>query len=282
MPMKTIFVGPSFKAAVGVQPPVNSLVHYAIELANSQGAHLSVGVGVFKISVPSAMIVKLARDLIAAANEERRAQAEKFAAELMGLLQVAGLVGDVEVVHDSFTSVAQRFVQMSRLADVAILEPNSEFLSFEKGLIEEVLFGSGRPVIVVPRERTGGNALERIIVAWDGSAKSARAIGDALPLLTLAREVEVVAVSGDPDTTKRLDAADIAPHLARHCRAVKVTQLPSSDGDIAAVLGNHAKLTGANLLVMGAYAHAKIMQLLLGGVTSSMIDEPPVPVFMSY
>lgn len=281
MRLKTIFVGPSFDSTVESQPPANSFVRYAIELAQSQNAHLSIGIGVFKLSAPSA-ILKDARDIIAAANEERRRQAETFAAELMAWVRTAGLIGDIEVAHDHYPSVARRLVLMSRLADVAVLEPNSEIFSLQKGLIEEVLIASGRPVIVVPKAWNGGAAPERILLAWDGSAKAARAIGEGLPILTQAEEVEVITVAGDPDATKRLDGADIAPHLARHCRSVKVTQIPSLDGDVAAALSNHAKLSRANLLVMGAYAHSKFMQIVFGGVTRAFIDEPPIPVFMSY
>jgi nucleotide-binding universal stress UspA family protein len=281
MPLKTIFVGGSFDSTVESQPPANSFVRYAIDLAQSQNAHLSIVIGAFKLSAPSA-ILKGARDIIAAANEERRQQAETFAAELMALVRTAGLIGDIDVAHDHYPSVARRFVLTSRLADVAILQPNSEILSLQKGLIEEVLLASGRPVIVVPRGWEGSAGPERILVTWDGGAKAARAIGEGLLLLREAEEVEVVTASGDPDATKRLDGADIAPHLARHCRSVKVTQLPSANGDIAAALSNYAKLSRANLLVMGAYAHAKIMQIVFGGVTRSFIDEPPIPVFMSY
>jgi nucleotide-binding universal stress UspA family protein len=145
-----------------------------------------------------------------------------------------------------------------------------------------VLLASGRPVIIVPQVWDRSAAPERILVTWDGSAKAARAIGEGLLLLREAQEVEVVTASGDPDAVKRLDGADIAPHLARHCRSVRVTQLSSPDGDIAAALGNHAKLSAANLLIMGAYAHPKIMQIVLGGVTRSFIDEPPIPVFMAF
>lgn len=281
MSLKSVFVSPSFDSTVEDHPPANSLVVYAMALAESQNAHLSVGVGVFKISVRSA-IVKDARDLIAAANDERRRQREVFATELLGRMRASGVVGDIEVMHDSYASVKQQFVQMSRLADVAVLETNSEILSLQKGLIEEVLFSSGRPVIIVPREWTDGATVERILVAWDGGAKASREIGDGLPLLTQAKEVEVVAVSSDPDMTKRIEGANIARHLARHCRAVKVTQLHSPNGEIAATLGYYAKLTSADLLVMGAYAHAKIMQLVFGGVTRSMIDNPPIPVCLSY
>lgn len=149
--------------------------------------------------------------------------------------------------------------------------------------MEEVLCESGRPVILVPKNWSRRAGARRILVAWDGGAKSARAIGDALSLLEAAQEVEIVSVSGDVNPTKRLDGAEIAPHLARHCRSVTVTPLSSSEGgDIPASLAAHARLTGADLMVMGAYGRAKISELLLGGVTRSMILEPPIPVFMSY
>jgi nucleotide-binding universal stress UspA family protein len=171
---------------------------------------------------------------------------------------------------------------LARLADVAIMEPNDESFSLEEGLIEEVLFGSGRPVILVPKHWAGKAALRRVVVAWDGSAKAARAIGDVIPFLGAVTEVEIVSVSGDANPSKRLNGAEIAPHLARHCGAVTVTELASTDGDIASALANHVRRVDADLLVMGAYGHAKMMEIVLGGVTRSMISAPPIPVFLSY
>jgi nucleotide-binding universal stress UspA family protein len=280
MSVKTVFVGPCFGSRLDSEGPSDSLVDYAMRLAASQGAHLSVALGVFDVVVRSVSLASL-QEVIEGYNREIREKAEKFADALTPRLCASGVVGDVEIVQGAFTSVARRVVQLARLAGVAILEPNNETFSLREGLIEEVLFGSGRPLILVPKKWAGRAVPERIIVAWDGGAKSARAIGDALPLLSMAQEVEVVSVSGDVNPTKRLDGAEIAPHLARYCRSVKVTQLASADGDIAATLGSHAKLIDADLLVMGAYGHAKIIEVILGGVTRSMIFEPPIPVLMS-
>ena len=280
MTVKTIFVGPCFGSHLDSTGPSESLVDYAVRLAASQGAHLSVGLGVFDVVVHSAILYSL-QEIVDSYNQELRGKAKTFADGLTPRLRASGVVGEIEIVQGAFTSVARRVVQLARLADVAILEPNNEAFSLQEGLIEEVLFGSGRPVIAVPKKWAGRAAPQRIIVAWDGGAKAARAIGDALPFLSLAQEVEVVSVSGDVNPAKRLDGAEIAPHLARYCRSVKVTQLASTDGDIAATLGSHARLIEADLLVMGAYGHAKVIEVILGGVTRSMICEPPIPVFMS-
>jgi nucleotide-binding universal stress UspA family protein len=280
MSVKTIFVGPCFGSRLDSEGPSDSLVDYAMRLAASQGAHFSVALGVFDVAVRSVSLASL-QEVIEGYNREIREKAEKFADGLTARLRASGVVGEIEIVQGAYTSVASRVVQLARLADVAILEPNNETFSLQEGLIEEVLFDSGRPVILVPKKWAGSAAPERIIVAWDGGAKSARAIGDALPFLSLAKEVEVVSVSGDINPAKRLDGAEIGPHLARHCRSVKITQLASTDGDIAATLGRHARLIDADLLVMGAYGHAKVIEVILGRVTRSMICEPPIPVFMS-
>jgi nucleotide-binding universal stress UspA family protein len=281
MPFRTIFVGACFGSGLEIEGPSESLVDYAVRLAASQAAHLSVGLGLFDVMVRSAVPAAL-QQLVESFNREQREKARSFADQLMSRLGASGVVGDIEVVQGPFANVSQRFVQMARLADVAIVEPNKQTFSLREGLLEEVLCDSGRPMILVPKNWSGRIDAHRIVVAWDGGAKSARALGDALPLLEAAQEVEVISISGDVDPKKRLDGAEIAPHLARHCRCVKVTQLASSDGDIAASLAAHAKLIGADLIVMGAYGRAKISELILGGVTRSMVLEPPIPVFMSF
>jgi nucleotide-binding universal stress UspA family protein len=155
-------------------------------------------------------------------------------------------------------------------------------VSLHQGILEAVLFDSGRPIIVVPPLWSGTADIKKVIVSWDGSAKAARALGDAAPLLEQASEVEIVSISGDPDASKRIDAAEIAPHVSRHCKNVTVTSLPAQGNDVAATLSSHAKLVRADLLVMGAFARPKLRQLILGGVTSNMLTDPPCPVLMSY
>ncbi|WP_158658526.1 universal stress protein [Methylocystis bryophila] len=282
MSLRTVFVGACFGSGLEGEGPPESLIDYAAGLAASQEAHLSVALGVLDIVVRSAFTAGL-QQLVESFNREQREKAQSFADQLTSRLNASGVVSDIEVALGPYASVAPRFVQLARLADVAILEPNNQAFSLREGLLEEVLCESGRPVILVPKNWSRRAGARRILVAWDGGAKSARAIGDALSLLEAAQEVEIVSVSGDVNPTKRLDGAEIAPHLARHCRSVTVTPLSSSEGgDIPASLAAHARLTGADLMVMGAYGRAKISELLLGGVTRSMILEPPIPVFMSY
>lgn len=281
MTYKTILVAPVFGAMADANAPARSLMRYAIELAAAEQAHLCIGVGAIRISAPAAIVVREARALIAQANAGRRDQAQTFADEARTQAQAAGVAASVELAVEDYHAVAERLVRMARAADVAVMQADAESVSLHEGLLKEVLFDSGRPVIVVPPDWSGAAAPGKVVVAWDGTAKAARAIGDALPLLQAAAEVEVVAVSGDLDVSKRMDAADMAAHLSRHCKRVTMTNLPAQNGDVAATLGSHAHLTRANLIVMGAYARTKFRQLILGGVTSTMISRPPVPVLLS-
>jgi nucleotide-binding universal stress UspA family protein len=75
--------------------------------------------------------------------------------------------------------------------------------------------------------------------------------------------------------------ADAATYLARHGAKVTVDRLPSQGRTVASVLSQHATDTAADLLVMGAYGHSRLRQRIFGGVTSAMIEEPPLPVLMA-
>jgi nucleotide-binding universal stress UspA family protein len=282
MTYKTVLVGPIFSSSADDKGPSEALTRYAVEFAAAQGAHLSVAVGCIKLFAPAAVMVREARALIAKANEERMSQAEDYGAAILTHATAAGVTASLDLDQEEYGRLTTRMAHLARFADVAILEADAGNISLHQGVLEEVLFQSGRPIIIVPPAWTGSTKVSKALVSWDGTAKAARALGDAMPLLRHADEVEIVSISGDPDASKRIDAAEIAPHVARHCKKVTVTSLPAQDNDIAATLSSHAKLTRADIIVMGAFARTKWRQLILGGVTSTMISNPPCPVLMSY
>ena len=282
MSIKTIFVGPFFNGGMNEQAPAESLVDYAIDMASSFGAHLSICVGVPKMTAPSISFMSEARGLIAKANHDRLEHAQAYAQNVLARVRSTGVSADVNVEQNDYLQLSKRFAFGARLADLAIMQPNDDLVSLLQGVTEEVLFNSGGAVIVPPVDWARRAQFSKAVVAWDGSARAARAIGDAIPLLARADSVEIVTIGGDPDASKSVDGAEIAPRLARHCKQVRVTHLPASDGDIGGALATHAELTRADLIVMGAYAHSRMRQMVLGGVTRRMIGAPPAPVLMSY
>ncbi|HET6376163.1 MAG TPA: universal stress protein, partial [Methylocella sp.] len=77
-------------------------------------------------------------------------------------------------------------------------------------------------------------------------------------------------------------AAGLAAHLARHCTKATVARIPLEHGSIAGTLRAYAKKGEADLLVMGGYAHPRMLELVLGGVTSDMLTEAELPLLLSH
>src|SRR5690606_26312117 len=112
---------------------------------------------------------------------------------------------------------------------------------------------------------------ERVVIAWNGGAEAAHAVAAALPLLRKAKHVQVIAFVPEHASDEEVVAtgtADIAAHLSRHGIAVEICHKRSDDDlETGLELLTHVDDTGADLLIMGAYAHSRLRQFLLGGVT---------------
>jgi nucleotide-binding universal stress UspA family protein len=281
MSIKTIFVGPFYDASMETHAPDQALTRYAINLAASEGAHLCVRTAVARWGAPSGAFMGEVRAVVSKANSERLDMADAYRGEVERLARAAGVSVETSVLQEDFTHLIQDFAAQARLADLAVMQASDEFLSMLRGATEEVLFNSGGPVVVVPQGWSGPAQPERAIVAWDGGARASRALRDAVPLLSKAAQVEIVTIGGDPNPAKRIEGAEIAPRVARHCRDVRLTSLPSG-GDVGEALRAHAAMTRADLIVMGAFAHNRLRQMVLGGVTRRMLEAPPVPTLMSY
>ena len=112
--------------------------------------------------------------------------------------------------------------------------------------------------------------IRKAIVAWDGGSSAARAVRDALPLLADAEMVEVVSVLGEKDIAAEASGADIARHLARHCREVSVNILPVGEDGVAATLLAHGILTRADLIV-ALYLNVRLRRFSKGAAVKDEI-----------
>jgi nucleotide-binding universal stress UspA family protein len=133
---------------------------------------------------------------------------------------------------------------------------------------------------MVPRKWDSPATWKRIAVGWDGGTHAARAVGDALPFLEMAEEVEIACVA--PDKAKKIAGDKIATHLSRHCKSVKVTKLTTVDGSVAKALHYHAKGMNADMRVMGAYGHLPFYEMVFGGATMDVFQNADIPVFFSH
>lgn len=147
-------------------------------------------------------------------------------------------------------------------------------------LAQELIFGSGRPVLVLPGEAGTGFRLNRVVVAWDSERAAARAVADAMPLLRHAKDVRIVTVLSDKDAATGATGPELVAHLARcgvHAALREVERGRRSVGD---ALADEAE--GADLLVMGAFGHSRIRDFFLGGATRHMLAKLALPTLFSH
>lgn len=182
----------------------------------------------------------------------------------------------------SFESIAGReedvVAQQSRLYDMAVVpHPEAGEDISSSDALHAVLFDSGRPVLIAPREAPATIG-SRVCIAWNGSAESAAAVAAALPWLHRAQAVRVLYAD---EYQRRGPGVDgILSYLRWHeIEAEKVLFKPITKEVGAGLLGA-ARDFGADLLSMGAYSHSRLRQLILGGVTRHVLENADIPVLM--
>jgi nucleotide-binding universal stress UspA family protein len=188
------------------------------------------------------------------------------------------------ILEQCLTSeVPDLFIEYAKLRDLTIVPvPVGEH--FDQWYAESIIFGSGRPTLIVPhtRKRAGAFALDTVVVAWDFSRPAARAVADALPILEKAKHVLVVTVTNEKVIDTKRSGAELAKHLARHGVDVVLDTVDAAGRGIGDVLESYVTSRNADVLVMGAYGHSRIREFILGGATQSMLSQPPLPIVFSH
>jgi nucleotide-binding universal stress UspA family protein len=259
----------------------SSALSYGVSLAQQANAHATVEAASVRLVLTSFWVSDFAADLISSENRRLERLADTVARTTEGNAAAAGVVTSVNRRRLSYPELLGALTEEARLYDLTILDAEPEPLTLDRGLFEALLMRTGRPVLVVPPGRESFS-LRRASIAWDGSARAARALNDALPLLRKAEEVQILAVTGEKDLPSAVNGADIAPHLARHGVKATVSCVPARDGDVAQTLRDAATLFRADMLVMGGYVHSRLREYIFGGVTQSLLKTSPVPLFMSH
>ena len=173
----------------------------------------------------------------------------------------------------------------ARYADLAIIgqpDPAGNDSGVDPALAYRLVLAVGRPVLVIPYVGQFDAVGKRVLLAWNGTREATRAVVDALPFLGTADVVNVVAVNPDGRSHGDEAGADIGLYLARHGVKVKVAPVKGTDIDAGNELLSRAADLSADLIVMGAYGHSRLSELVLGGATRTIFESMTVPVLMAH
>jgi len=234
-----------------------------------------------------AMAAQLTEDLTGQA-EKARATAEGFYRKLCEEQGLTGLEPGEKGQPKSF-SVAldlaegveeEQVTARAKLSDLVLVAHPGARDAGVSPVTEGVLFNSGRPVLVVPK---GGleSLPKRMAVAWNGSAEAARAVALAMPILLHASEVVVISGEGDDAAEEALPSA-LADLLAVHGLQVSTWRYQPDDWPVGRSLITETRKSSAGLLVMGAYGHSRMREMLLGGATREALRAGDLGLLMAH
>ena len=183
----------------------------------------------------------------------------------------------------SFVTVTGReddlVAQLARLADLTVVpHPEAHEDLSSSDALHAVLFDSGRPVLIAPRVPVA-TVGTRVCVAWNGTAESSAAVMAAMPWMQRAGSVRIL--RSDEYHRRGPRAGPLQEYLALHGVETEVATFRSIDREVGAGLLQAAREFEADLLVMGAYSHSRIRQLILGGVTRHVLEKATLPVLMN-
>ena len=258
-------------------------VRQAIALCRAAEAHLTVVLGVQTFVAPYTPFGgAVAHSITAEINEKAMAQATSLSETISSEAKAAGVDAEVLIATGPFAEVAAQAANAARSADLVVVDQQHGAFDTAEVLLEEALFRSGRPVLIASPKRGPLAEVRKVLVGWDGSSHVVRAVASALVVFPAIEKVEIVKVSGEKSLSSGLSAEQFSRHLARKGADVTLTNLESKGRPVASVLNDYATTSGADILVAGAFGHARLWEFLLGGVTIELTESAAIPVLMAY
>nr|WP_316653838.1 universal stress protein [uncultured Gellertiella sp.] len=260
------------------------VLNCAIDIARHHQAHL-IGLHVEQISVamlsaPMAMPdpagIQILQDAAREQSEELKAifeetcRREAISGEWRNFVSMSGYGSgnSSETLH---------------CADLIITAQSDPSYASDDTEIEQFLFESGRPVLLVPYVFTQAKPVRRVLIGWNGTRQATRAVFDAMPFLKEASVVEVFTIDPEdsPAQNPELAGAEIAATLARHGVRAEVVSVASEGLSAGTVLENRLAESSIDLLVIGAFGKSRLRELVFGGVTRTVLDSMTALTLMS-
>jgi nucleotide-binding universal stress UspA family protein len=263
-------------------------IDQATALGTALGTRLSAIAFDIDVRVPggSNFLADMLLDLpnmIAAEKQKAAANARELLDAFEAAAKRSGIFHERILDRCLMTLVPDRLTDHARLRDLTII-PLRDGDSIEHAYAESIIFGSGRPCMILPDPTRYDRqpALDTIAIAWDFSRPAARAVGDALPILQRAKTVRAVTVTHEKSIATVATKEQLATHLNMHGVTITFDIVEADGREIGDLFSDYVRTQSVDLLVMGAYGHSRVRDFVLGGATKSMLRQPPIPLFLSH
>ncbi|MEM9501378.1 MAG: universal stress protein [Pseudomonadota bacterium] len=251
----------------------------ALDIARATGAHITCLQAVsFEVFAPGdfyGSALAAAMPKIKEAAEQLRAKIEKDLSNEDVSWEWQFLYGMAE----------HRLLEQSALHDLIIVGPNDigEEGPGASRMVGELVLKAPVPVLVVPKSTKRLDVNAPMLVAWNGSSEACVALRAAAPLLACASKVFLASVAEESDK-QRFDfpAVDGAQYLSRYGIDAEIVEVPRGKAKISDTLFSAAQMRDCSMMVMGAYGHSRLSEMLLGGVTRRSLSDPQLPIFLAH
>jgi nucleotide-binding universal stress UspA family protein len=274
-----------FKTIVAIlqnEQDAERVLDCAIPLASRFESHL-IGIHAEALPVPYASATGFPdTEFLQVTADMSRERADNLQAVFLRHIEDSGVSFEWRSLESFSGDSALTGISTVRTADL-IIAAQRESGGDPSADVDTLVYDAGRPVLVVPHSGPLVTSFKHVLLAWNGSKEAARAAFDALPFIIEAEKTDIVVI--DPpdslDEAPETAGAEIAAALSRHGATVSVSILNSGGLSVDDVIQTRVAETGADLLVLGAYSHSWLRQLLFGGVTRTVLRTVPVAAFLS-
>jgi nucleotide-binding universal stress UspA family protein len=280
MPIKDILlplVGDPSPAAIAA-------IDNCVRMARGIGARVSALA--IEVDIPVRPRVTISDDL----DNAEAATSARSVSNARGLLSAfdaaatrSELRNEQKVRRLAAADIAAGLAEAARLKDLTLVPLKPHDLQSEK-IVEQLIFHSGRPILLCPEECADKlkAALGNVAIAWDQTAPAARAVADALPLLQTAASVRIITATDQKTPAELESGAALVSHLAEHGITAMFETVKIDGSSVGKVFEAYVKANAIDLLVMGAYRHSRLNEFVWGGASSTVIGRPPCWVMMSH
>jgi len=258
-------------------------IRVAIDLATRHSAQLT---GIYAISrpvIPSYAEVQIADEILRAQASALRETADRAKSDFLAMTNTVGLAAEWLCFEGAADTILSREAVTSDILIVGQHDPNEDIFPGGRDMPDHVILSTGRPVLVIPNSFNRDDLGRRIMVAWDGSARATRAVHDAMAFLQMAEYVCVMVANPEEEVRIGTEPASrITDHLIRHGVRAEAAHMTNRRVQPGELLLSRAADLSVDMIVCGAYGHARWKELILGGVTDHLLDHMPVPLLMSH